>query len=76
MDAAEYKHVALGLIFSNTSPMPSTRSTRTHGASQGADLGDPDEYRADNIFRVPPEARQDYSNHWRRSRRSASSSTS
>lgn len=28
MDAAEYKHVVLGLIFSSTSPMPSRNSTQ------------------------------------------------
>jgi type I restriction enzyme M protein len=79
MDAAEYKHVVLGLIFlkyisdsfeehhaklvqgsarvpragSGVSPEPSDDYA-------GANPEDPDEYRAENIFWVPPAARWSY----------------
>jgi type I restriction enzyme M protein len=59
MDAAEYKHVVLGLIFlkyiSDAFEEEHARldAERTHGA----DPEDPDEYRAINIFWVPKEAR-------------------
>ena len=59
MDAAEYKHVVLGLIFlkyiSDAFQEAHTRLEAETGA--GADPEDPDEYRAQNIFRVPVEAR-------------------
>jgi type I restriction enzyme M protein len=59
MDAAEYKHVALGLIFlkyiSDAFEEQHTKLTAEH--SKGADPEDPDEYRAVNIFWVPKEAR-------------------
>jgi type I restriction enzyme M protein len=59
MDAAEYKHVALGLIFLK---YISDAFDEHHGRleserAQGADPEDPDEYRAVNIFWVPKEAR-------------------
>src|SRR3990172_5206068 len=59
MDAAEYKHVVLGLIFLK---YISDAFEEQHGKldaekKQGADPEDPDEYRAFNIFWVPPEAR-------------------
>lgn len=59
MDAAEYKHVTLGLIFLK---YISDAFEEQHGKleadrGQGADPEDPDEYRAQNIFWVPPEAR-------------------
>jgi type I restriction enzyme M protein len=59
MDAAEYKHVVLGLIFLK---YISDAFEEQHGKleaekSQGADPEDPDEYRALSIFWVPPEAR-------------------
>ena len=59
MDAAEYKHVVLGLIFLKyISDAFEERHTRLEGEKkQGADPEDPDEYRAENIFWVPPEAR-------------------
>ena len=59
MDAAEYKHVVLGLIFLKyISDAFEERHTRLLGEqTQGADPEDPDEYRAENIFWVPPEAR-------------------
>ncbi len=60
MDAAEYKHVVLGLIFlkyiSDAFEELHAKLTRT----KGADPEDPDEYRAQNIFWVPPEARWTY----------------
>src|SRR5437867_8232865 len=52
MDAAEYKHVVLGLIFLK---YISDAFEAQH--AQGADPEDPDEYRALNIFWVPSEAR-------------------
>lgn len=59
MDAAEYKHVVLGLIFlkyiSDAFEEQHARLEAERG--QGADPEDPDEYRAVNIFWVPKEAR-------------------
>ena len=59
MDAAEYKHVVLGLIFlkyiSDTFEEQHTRLEAER--DQGADPEDPDEYRAVNTFWVPKEAR-------------------
>ena len=59
MDAAEYKHVVLGLLFLKyISDAFEEMHARLEGeAAQGADPEDPDEYRAENIFWVPPEAR-------------------
>ncbi len=59
MDAAEYKHVVLGLIFLKyISNAFEERHARLEGEKrQGADPEDPDEYRAENIFWVPPETR-------------------
>ena len=59
MDAAEYKHVVLGLIFLKyISDAFEVRHASLEGErSQGADPEDPDEYRAENIFWVTPEAR-------------------
>ena len=59
MDAAEYKHVVLGLIFLKyISDAFEEIHARLEGEqAQGADPEDPDEYRAKNIFWVPPEAR-------------------
>ncbi len=60
MDAAEYKHVVLGLIFLKyiSDAFEETRAELEANRRQtGADPDDPDEYRADNIFWVPPEAR-------------------
>lgn len=59
MDAAEYKHVVLGLLFLKyisdafEAKHAALEAERTHGA----DPEDPDEYRADRIFWVPKEAR-------------------
>ena len=59
MDAAEYKHVVLGLIFLKyISDAFEEKHTELHAdSSSGADPEDADEYRAVNIFWVPPEAR-------------------
>ena len=59
MDAAEYKHVALGLIFLKyISDAFEERYARLEAERvDGADPEDPDEYRAENIFWVPQEAR-------------------
>ena len=59
MDAAEYKHVVLGLIFLKyVSDAFEEQHARLEAERvQGADPEDPDEYRALNVFWVPPEAR-------------------
>src|SRR5213083_6771 len=59
MDAAEYKHVVLGLIFLKyISDAFEVKHTELDAErANGADPEDPDEYRAQNIFWVPKEAR-------------------
>ena len=59
MDAAEYKHVVLGLIFLKyiSDAFEETHAHLEAERAEGADPEDPDEYRAENIFWVPPEAR-------------------
>ncbi len=59
MDAAEYKHVVLGLIFLKyiSDAFEEHRIKLEADRSEGADPEDPDEYRAVNIFWVPKEAR-------------------
>ena len=59
MDAAEYKHIVLGLIFLKyISDAFEERHTLLLGQqADGADPEDPDEYRAENVFWVPKEAR-------------------
>jgi type I restriction enzyme M protein len=59
MDAAEYKHVVLGLIFLKyiSDAFEAKRGQLEAQKAQGADPEDPDEYRAENIFWVPKEAR-------------------
>ena len=59
MDAAEYKHVVLGLLFLKyvSDSFEEHHAKLTNEVSQGANPEDPDEYRADNIFWVPKEAR-------------------
>ena len=61
-DVAEYKHVVLGLIFLKyVSDAFEERHARLEDEqAQGAGPEDPDEYRGDNIFRVPPEARRSH----------------
>src|ERR1700739_3833791 len=62
MDAAEYKHVVLGLIFLKyiSDAFEAKHAELDAQRSEGADPEDPDEYRAENIFWVPPEARWSY----------------
>jgi len=59
MDAAEYKHVVLGLIFLKyiSDAFEEKHAALTADKKSGADPEDPDEYRADNIFWVPKVAR-------------------
>ena len=59
MDAAEYKHVVLGLLFLKyvSDSFEEHHTKLTSEISQGADPEDPDEYRANNIFWVPKDAR-------------------
>ena len=61
MDAAEYKHVVLGLIFlkyiSDTFEEHRVRLVAGEGDFAGADPEDKDEYLAANVFWVPKEAR-------------------
>ena len=61
MDAAEYKHTVLGLIFlkyiSDAFEELHSKLLAGEGEYEGADPEDADEYRAENVFWVPPEAR-------------------
>jgi type I restriction enzyme M protein len=59
MDAAEYKHVVLGLIFLKyiSDAFEAKHAELEAEKAAGADPEDPDEYRAQSIFWVPPEAR-------------------
>ena len=59
MDAAEYKHIVLGLIFLKyiSDAFEEKHTSLTAQIDQGADPEEPDEYTAINIFWVPPEAR-------------------
>ena len=59
MDAAEYKHVVLGLIFLKyiSDAIEEAYAQLEKEVVDGADPEDPDEYRAQNIFWVPQEAR-------------------
>jgi type I restriction enzyme M protein len=59
MDAAEYKHVVLGLIFLKyiSDAFEEQHAKLLAEQATGADPEDPDEYRAQSIFWVPPEAR-------------------
>jgi type I restriction-modification system DNA methylase subunit len=52
MDAAEYKHVVLGLIFLKyiSDAFEAKRAELVAQKAQGADPEDPDEYRAASIF--------------------------
>src|ERR1700680_3437022 len=59
MDAAEYKHVVLGLIFLKyiSDAFEAKHAQLESEKAQGADPEDPDEYRAASIFWVPKQAR-------------------
>jgi type I restriction enzyme M protein len=60
MDAAEYKHLVLGLIFlkyiSDSFEEHRTKLLAGEGDYAGANPEDPDEYKAENVFWVPPNA--------------------
>jgi type I restriction enzyme M protein len=64
MDAAEYKHVVLGLIFLKyiSDAFEEYHARLVTEVAQGADPEDPDEYRAINIFRrrygYPPDKQE------------------
>ncbi|HWQ40382.1 MAG TPA: class I SAM-dependent DNA methyltransferase [Burkholderiales bacterium] len=60
MDAAEYKHVVLGLIFLKYISDAFDEQHRRLQAEPYANPEDPDEYRAANVFWVPPQARWAY----------------
>ncbi|MFH1942601.1 MAG: type I restriction-modification system subunit M N-terminal domain-containing protein, partial [bacterium] len=60
IDAAEYKHIVLGLIFlkyiSDAFETHYEKLQKGEGELVGADPEDRDEYKAENIFFVPPSA--------------------
>ena len=64
MDAAEYKHIVLGLIFlkfiSDSFEEMYKKLSEGRGEYAGADPEDADEYRAENVFFVPQSARWSY----------------
>ena len=62
MDAAEYKHIVLGLIFLKyiSDAFGAKHGELEEQREQGADPEDPDEYRAVSIFWVPKEARWEH----------------
>jgi type I restriction enzyme M protein len=64
MDAAEYKHVALGLIFlkyiSNSFEEMHARLSAGDAEYEGANPEDQDENRAENVFWIPKEASWSY----------------
>src|SRR5258708_2688132 len=60
MDAAEYKHVVLGLIFLKYISDAFSEHYAKLAGMNGTDPEDPDEYRAENIFYVPKKARWDH----------------
>ncbi len=64
IDAAEYKHVMLGLIFlkyiSDAFEELYTKLKEGKGEYEGADPEDKDEYKAENVFFVPLDARWNY----------------
>jgi len=59
MDAGEYKHVVLGLIFLKyiSDAFEAQHAKLEAEVDEGANPEDPDEYRAVRIFWVPPDAR-------------------
>ena len=64
IDAAEYKHVVLGLMFlkyiSDSFEEMYTKLQAGEGEYAGADPEDKDEYKGENIFFVPQQARWSY----------------
>ena len=61
MDAAEYKHVVLGLLFLKyvSDAFEEVREDLESKVDEGADPEDPDEYLAEGVFWVPHESRWD-----------------
>ena len=59
IDAAEYKHIVLGLIFLKyiSDAFEELYSKLKEEEVNGADPEDKDEYKAENVFFVPPSAR-------------------
>ena len=64
IDAAEYKHIVLGLIFlkyiSDSFEELHSKLKEGKGRFEGADPEDQDEYKAENVFWVPKNARWSY----------------
>ncbi len=64
IDAAEYKHVVLGLVFlkyiSDSFEEHHSKLKEGKGEYDGADPEDKDEYKAENVFWVPKTARWSY----------------
>jgi len=64
IDAAEYKHIVMGLIFlryiSDAFEGLYNKLQKGGGDYAGADPEDRDEYKAENVFFVPPSARWSY----------------
>lgn len=64
IDAAEYKHIVLGLIFlkyiSDSFEELYAKLKAGEGEYTGADPEDKDEYKAENVFFVPQDARWNY----------------
>ena len=60
MDAAEYKHVVLGLIFLKYISDAFMEMHDRLAVDDYAEAEDRDEYLAENVFWVPPEARWPY----------------
>ena len=64
IDAAQYKHIVLGLIFlkyiSDSFEALFEKLKSGEGEYSGADPEDRDEYKAENVFFVPPSARWNY----------------
>jgi type I restriction enzyme M protein len=65
MDAAEYKHVVLGLIFLKYISDAFDGLYQKLKADKLSDAEDKDEYLAENVFYVPPSARWNYIQHQR-----------
>jgi type I restriction enzyme M protein len=62
IDAAEYKHIVLGLIFLKyiSDAFEELYAKLTADEANGADPEDKDEYKAENVFFVPQDARWNY----------------
>src|SRR5437763_14759056 len=60
LDAAEYKHVVLGLIFLKYISDAFAENHAELEKEKGADPEDRDQYTAENILCVPPQARSLY----------------